>query len=83
MSASQVKLIYAIDDDGLVRVFLEHALAPGGYVVEAFSNAPSLIAAAQKRAPTLFVIDIRMPDTSGEELVSTLRLSQTAKRRRF
>ncbi len=73
MNAAKSKLIYVIDDDGLVRAFLEHALAPGGYPVEAFSDAPSLIAAAQGQPPALFVIDIRMPETSGEELVSTLR----------
>lgn len=73
METADSKLIYVIDDDGLVRAFLGHALAPGGYPVEAFADAPSLIAAAQRRAPALFVIDIRMPDTSGEEVVSALR----------
>ncbi len=69
----QAKLIYAIDDDGLVRTFLEHALAPGGYAVECFSQAAAMITAAERRPPALFLIDIRMPDTSGEEMVHTLR----------
>lgn len=73
LGRADTKLIYAIDDDGLVRTFLEHALASGGYPIECFSDAASLIAATQRKQPALFLIDIRMPETSGEEMVATLR----------
>lgn len=73
LGRADAKLIYAIDDDGLVRTFLEHALASGGYPIECFADAASLIAATQRKPPALFLIDIRMPETSGEEMVTTLR----------
>jgi DNA-binding response OmpR family regulator len=66
-------IVYVVDDDPLVLAFVETVLTPGGYQVTGFREADAAVLASQAVAPTLFMLDIRMPDMDGVELLGCLR----------
>lgn len=65
--------IYVVDDDPLILAFLQTALAPQGFFVEVFETGERMLGKARMQAPSLFVVDVRLPTTDGIELVRTLR----------
>jgi DNA-binding response OmpR family regulator len=66
-------VVYIVDDDPLILSFVQAALAPAGYQVTSFRNADAVVLASQAAAPTLFMLDIRMPGMDGVELLGRLR----------
>ena len=68
------KPIWIVDDDPSIRFVLEKALAREQFAVRSFANARDVIAALQADAPPLVLVsDIRMPGTSGVELLSQVK----------
>jgi two-component system NtrC family sensor kinase len=56
------------------RAFIEAQLVRGGYAVDVFSDAESLVTTAQTRgAPDLYIVSDTLPDTTGFELVRHLK----------
>lgn len=65
--------VFVVDDDPVLLSFLEGALAKSGYIVQAFESARSALHAAGLDTPAIWLIDIRMPDMDGMELLKMLR----------
>jgi two-component system nitrogen regulation response regulator GlnG len=68
-----MKPIWIVDDDESIRWVLEKALARENLATESFSNARDAIQALQTSTPQVLVSDIRMPGTSGLELLQTIK----------
>lgn len=68
-----MKPIWIVDDDESIRWVLEKALARENLATESFSNARDAILALQTSTPQVLVSDIRMPGTSGLELLQTIK----------
>ncbi len=68
-----MKPIWIVDDDESIRWVLEKALARENLATESFSNARDAILALQTSTQQVLVSDIRMPGTSGLELLQTIK----------
>src|SRR3989337_1099450 len=65
--------ILIIDDDENIRKVLETILADEGYVVASAETARKGIERSEKAFYNLALIDVRLPDMQGIELLSKLR----------
>jgi len=65
--------ILIIDDDENIRKVLETILADEGYVVASAETAKRGIEKSEKALYNLALIDVRLPDMEGIELLSKLR----------
>jgi two-component system nitrogen regulation response regulator GlnG len=68
-----MKPIWIVDDDESIRWVLEKALARENLATKSFSNARDAMDALQNSAPQVLVSDIRMPGTSGLELLQAAK----------
>src|SRR5215471_9907994 len=76
MSAEKILIV---DDERLVRWSLRHKCEEWGYhVVEAEAGEPGL-QMAQHEAPDLVLLDVRMPDMSGLEVLEQLKKNGDAR----
>ena len=74
MSASEPgRSILVVDDDDAFRARLERALAERGFEVRAAATAAEAIRLAAEDPPELAVVDLRLPDARGLEVVKTLK----------
>jgi CheY-like chemotaxis protein len=66
--------IMIVDDERLVRWSLRQKCEEWGYhVIEAEAGEPAL-KLAQREAPDLVLLDVRMPDLSGIEVLDQLKI---------
>jgi DNA-binding NtrC family response regulator len=65
--------ILIIDDDENIRKVLETILADEGYIVDSAETAKKGIEKSDKAFYNLALIDVRLPDMEGIELLSKLR----------
>lgn len=72
--------ILLVDDDDVFRLRLARALRDRGYLVEECSNASRAVEAAQAEPPEYAVVDMRLPEPSGLEVVRRLREIEPATR---
>ena len=70
-----MKLAY-VEDDVIARAIFAKKLRGNGISCEEFSEAEEAISRIQPGSHDVLVIDIRLPDMSGVELLSRLRLRQ-------
>ncbi|GAB1387234.1 nitrogen regulation protein NR(I) [Melaminivora sp.] len=71
--------VWIVDDDPSIRFVLERALAREGLSTRSFECADQVLAALQQGnapAPQVLISDIRMPGSSGLELLAQLRRQQ-------
>jgi two-component system nitrogen regulation response regulator GlnG len=69
-----LKSVWIIDDDSSIRWVLGRALSKEAYRIESFDNADNALERLNRNgAPDVIVTDIRMPGTSGLELLDRLR----------
>ncbi len=68
-----MKPVWIIDDDRSIRWVLEKALARADIEFRSFSSADEAMQALPHGAPQMVISDIRMPGSSGLELLQTLR----------
>jgi DNA-binding NtrC family response regulator len=65
--------ILVVDDDQSVRKVLTTILEDEGYTVESVATAKKAIERARKRFYNLALIDIRLPDMEGIELLTKMK----------
>jgi two-component system nitrogen regulation response regulator GlnG len=68
-----MKPVWIIDDDRSIRWVFEKALSRENISFKAFATAQEALTALQSSSPQVVVSDIRMPGTSGLELLQTLK----------
>ncbi|MBR0714245.1 response regulator [Bradyrhizobium liaoningense] len=75
MASSAKPIVYVVDDDAAVLGSLRFLLETDGFVVRTFKNGTALLNAAGVRDADCYVIDYKMPDINGIDLVARLRQS--------
>jgi DNA-binding response OmpR family regulator len=65
--------ILIIDDDAVVRDIARSALERDGYIVHAADEGAGGLALSTARAPALIVLDLGLPDVSGEVVLQEVR----------
>ena len=71
--------ILVIDDDENIRKVLATILEDEGYIVETAETAKKGIEESEKAFYNLALIDVRLPDMEGIELLSKLRNTKPQK----
>jgi two-component system cell cycle response regulator CpdR len=67
--------ILVVDDEELMRRFVECALDAAGYEVVGASNGPEALECVERHPPfDLFILDLMMPQMEGDELSRRLHL---------
>jgi two-component system, sensor histidine kinase and response regulator len=69
----QQKTIFVIDDDEIIRLSCEQILRKSGYTVETFGNGYEGIERLKEVKPPLLVVDIKMPELDGFEVIKIVR----------
>ncbi|TFG65633.1 MAG: sigma-54-dependent Fis family transcriptional regulator [Gemmatimonadales bacterium] len=69
--AAQPRLL-VVDDADLIRTCLGHALAASGYTVETAATCAEALRAVEATNPGIVVLDLRLPDGSGIDLLPKL-----------
>lgn len=67
------KTILAIDDENDVLLIIKTALSSQGYNVLTASNGYDGLALAEDHVPALILLDLRMPEMDGMEVLEKLR----------
>ena len=65
--------ILIVDDDENIREVLTTILEDEGYIVHSVGTATDAIAETEKKFYNLVLIDIRLPDMEGVELLTTMK----------
>ena len=78
---SDAARILVIDDDENIRKVLETILEDEGYIVETAETAKKGIEESEKAFYNLALIDVRLPDMEGIELLSKLRSTKPKMRK--
>ncbi|HSX18978.1 MAG TPA: response regulator transcription factor [Candidatus Saccharimonadales bacterium] len=66
-------LIFVVEDDKNQREFLEEFLGDSGYSVQSAGTGTAAIKAMEKSQPDLVLLDLGLPDVSGESVFQALR----------
>ena len=66
-------VIFVIDDDEIIRLSCEQILQKSGYKVETFGNGHQGIDRLKQVRPPLLVVDIKMPELDGFEVIKIVR----------
>jgi two-component system, LuxR family, response regulator FixJ len=74
----ELETVLVVDDDAAVCAALKFALEVEGFQVRVYDSAAALLADGNLPARACLVIDYRMPDVDGLELVDLLRARQVA-----
>lgn len=73
-------LVYIIEDDENIREIEEYALQTAGYTVKGFSCAKDFYKKLEERQPDICLVDIMLPDKSGNDIVKDLRRNPDTKK---
>lgn len=65
--------IYSLEDDENISKIIKLALNKSDYAVFTFSNGRDFLKAFQEKKPDLILLDLMLPDISGEELIKKIR----------
>ena len=71
--SAQENTIIVIDDDDIIRLSCEQILQKSGYKVETFGNGYEGIERLKQIHPPLLVVDIKMPELDGFEVIKIVR----------
>ncbi len=65
--------IFVVDDDDQVRGLMRRLLTRSGYTVEEFGVGATAIEAIRDRPPDLVLLDLMLPDASGNDVLEQIR----------
>ena len=68
-----MKPVWIIDDDRSIRWVFEKALSREGIAFESYASGEAALSALEKTSPQVIVSDIRMPGSSGLELLKQMK----------
>ena len=68
-----VPTILVVEDDDVFRRILVAAFEARGYEAQGVADAAAAIAAAERESPEMAVVDLRLPDQSGLDVVRQLK----------
>ncbi|MDI6851125.1 MAG: sigma-54 dependent transcriptional regulator [bacterium] len=68
-----MKKVLVVDDDKGILVSIEKYLTASGYEVFAFENPVSALSEAERINPHLAILDLKMPEMAGMDLLSELK----------
>jgi two-component system OmpR family response regulator len=72
---TQLRSVVLVEDDPDIAVLTQLALTEvGNLTVRHFASGPELLASIGDDRPDLFLLDYRLPEMTGEELLAELRL---------
>ena len=74
----ELETVLVVDDDAAVRAALKFVLEVEGFRVQVYDSATALLADGNLPTRACLVIDYRMPEVDGLELVDVLRARQVA-----
>jgi two-component system sensor histidine kinase/response regulator len=66
-------VIFVIDDDAIIRLSCEQILRKSGFEVKTFGNGHEGIERLKEVRPPLLVVDIKMPELDGFEVIKRVR----------
>src|SRR5437773_436799 len=66
-------LIFVVEDDKNQREFLEEFLGDSGFSVQSAGTGAAAIKAMEKSQPDLVLLDLGLPDVSGESVFAALK----------
>jgi two-component system response regulator RegA len=78
LKTRDVRSVLVVEDDELFRVRLTRALAARGFDVRAAADGAEARRLATEESPEFAVVDLRLPDGSGLEVVRALHLVDPA-----
>jgi two-component system, sensor histidine kinase and response regulator len=71
--SAQENTVFVIDDDDIIRLSCEQILKKSGYTVETFGKGHEGIERLKEVRPPLLVVDIKMPELDGFEIIKLVR----------
>jgi DNA-binding response OmpR family regulator len=71
MSRDAVKPVMVIEDEGPIALYLQDLLQQHGFEARLFTEGGAALAAAERGAFSAAVVDLGLPDISGEEVIRT------------
>ena len=66
-------LIYSLEDDNNISHIISLALSKQGYEIESFADYATFANAFKVRKPDMILLDLMLPDTSGEDILRKIR----------
>jgi DNA-binding response OmpR family regulator len=75
----QFKHVLVVDDDRNVVEWLKEALTNSGFVVKGAYNGSEALALVREDSPDLILLDLKMPDMDGYEVIRHLRRDQATR----
>lgn len=77
------KRLLVADDEPAIRALLEKALSRAGYLVDVAADGREALRAMEGRHYDCFIVDLKMPGLSGQELYKRLQTIDRALTQRF
>lgn len=77
-TATPAPSLLVVDDDEGLRLLMTDQLRAEGYRVESAANAREALARLDRQPPDLLVLDLKLPDAEGPELIARLQRDRTA-----
>ena len=65
--------VFVVDDDDKVRGLMRRLLTRAGYTVEEFAVGATALDAIRERPPDLVLLDLMLPDASGNDILAQIR----------
>ena len=67
-------LIYSIEDDKDIALIINKTLSKQGYDIRTFYDAKSFFQAFEQTKPNMILLDMMLPDMSGQEILKKIRM---------
>lgn len=69
--------IYIVEDDVNIREIERYALKNSGYEVEEFENGADFFKCLERKAPSLILLDIMLPNEDGLDILARIRANKS------